>query len=293
MKRLLICLAGMSILMFACNLPSLPTQSPAAPTLGETPTIGSTISLETTNNPEITSTPEATGTQMATETTAPVANVTCNELSFHLDPVLTSINNCETIPASTEGIEIYPQYTKVTLQGYTPSEHFFAPQISVFPVQQYLTLLPDFIPGQVSGLETLIGGGIAGDSLPFLPLFNAAQLFHAQNQAIPFISGGGIRYLTLYAQYFAPINNHDLFYTYQGLTSDGNYWVSAILPVTHPTLPANGDTIPGGMSLDEFTNNYGIYLADMVNQLNLQTGDSYTPHLTVLDALVSSIKIQP
>jgi hypothetical protein len=27
------------------------------------------------------------------------------------------------------------------------------------------------------------------------------------------------------------------FYTFQGLTSDGNYYIAAVLPVTHPDLP--------------------------------------------------------
>ena len=72
------------------------------------------------------------------------------------------------------------------------------------------------------------------------------KMFHAQYQVFPFGSGGGIRYLTLYAQYYAPINNHDLFYTYQGLTNDGKYWVSAILPINNPILPDNGDNPPGG-----------------------------------------------
>ncbi|MDP2994768.1 MAG: hypothetical protein Q8N46_06560, partial [Anaerolineales bacterium] len=165
--------------------------------------------------------------------------------------------------------------------------------ISVFPVQRYNELLPDFVPGRVSDLQTLIGGGAAGDSLPFLPVFNAAQTFYAQYQVIPFVSGTGIRYLTLYAQYYAPVNNNDLFYTYQGLTSDGQYWVSAILPINNPILPANADNPPGGVSWEVFSNNYGPYITDMIAQLNGQPPESYIPTFTALDALVASIIIQP
>ncbi|HEX7541208.1 MAG TPA: hypothetical protein VF352_03680, partial [Anaerolineales bacterium] len=141
--------------------------------------------------------------------------------------------------------------------------------------------------------HALIGGGATGDTLPLLPSFNAAQIFHAQYQVLPFASGGGIRYLTEYAQYYAPVNNNDLFYTYQGLTSDGKYWVSAILPINNPILPANAVNPPGGLSWDEFNNNYGPYITDMIDQLNSQTSGSYTPTLAALDALVTSITIQP
>jgi hypothetical protein len=281
MKRLFYSIAIISILLFACSIPSIPTQ-PAA-TLPPVPT----------TPPGPTSPPEPTNTSIPTEPPAVVANVTCSELSFYLDPLLASGYNCETVPATTEGIGITPQYTNLTLQGYVLADKFWDAHISILPVAQYVALLPDSIPGQVVALQLLIGGGPAGDSLPLLPVFNAAQVFHAQYQVLPFGNGGGIRFITLYAQYFAPINNHDLFYTYQGLTSDGLYWVSAILPINNAILPVNADTMPGGVSQEEFAANYPSYLTDITNQLNSQTSASFTPTLAALDALVASIMIQP
>jgi hypothetical protein len=280
MKRLIYFLVVLSILTFACNI-----------SINTTPQV-------ITAPPVVTAAPVITETSLGTETPLPTetpitTNLTCNELALYLDPALASSANCETVPESAEGMEVYPQYTNLTLQGYVLSDKFFTPHISVFPVQRYSELLPDYIPGRLSNLQSLISGGAAGDSLPFLPSFNAAQVFHAQYQALPFASGGGIRYLTEYAQYFAPVNNHDLFYTYQGLTSDGQYWVSAILPINNPILPANADNPPGGGSWEEFNNNFEPYITDMINQLNSQASDSYTPTLAALDALVASITIQP
>ena len=264
-----------ALMLFACSIPSIPTQPVA------------------TQPPVVTNPAVVTNTPVVTEPPAPVTNVTCNELALYLDPALASGYDCETVPESAEGMEVTPQYTNLTLQGYVLSDKFFTPHISVFPVQRYSELLPDFIPGRISDLQALIGGSAAGDSLPFLPVFNAAQTFYAQYQVNPFVSGTGIRYLTLYAQYYAPVNNKDLFYTYQGLTSDGQNWVSAILPINHPILPANGDNPPGGMSPEDFGNNYEPYITDMVNQLNAQPPESYIPTLAMLDALVTSITIQP
>lgn len=276
MKRFVFPLIILSILMFACNISTM-----ATPTSVTQPTI---------QQPgKVTDTP--TG---PTETPAVQTNTTCNELAIYLDPALASDYTCETNAESPAGMETYPQYTKLTLKGYPLSGKFFTPYLSILPIQRYTELLPDFIPGQVSALQTLISGGAPGDKdLPFLPTLNAAQMFHAQYQLLPFGNGSGIRYLTLLAQYYAPINNYELFYTYQGLTSDGKYWVSAILPVSNPILPDNADNPPGGQTWDQFTNNYSSYIADLTTQLNSQAPENYTPGLAMLDALVSSISIQP
>lgn len=250
---------------------------------------------DTPTPPPVTSEPPVVVTEPPQPTEPPqVPNAICNELSLYLDPALASGYTCETIPEVTDMMETYPQHTKLTLQGYLLSDKFFTPTITVYPLPRYVELMPDFIPGLVSSLQALIAGSPPAEgSLPFLPVFNAAQVFHAQYEAIPFASGDGIRYLTLFAQYTAPINNHDLFYTYQGMTNDGSYWISAILPINHPILPDNGDNPPGGESWEDFSNSYETYLDDLTTQLNSQPVDGFTPSITLLDSLVNTITINP
>ena len=199
--------------------------------------------------------------------------------------------NCETVPASTEGMEMYPQYTRLTLQGYVLSDKFFTAHISIYPIQDFTNLLPDNIPADVAALKALIDGGSTGDKgLPLLPYFNAGQEFFAQNiKVISFTSGNGIRFLTQYSQYFDPINNYEMIYTFQGLTSDGKYWISAILPISNPILPADGNTPPNGQSQEEFGNNFTTYIVDLTTQLNSQPAEGFSPRLPALDALVESI----
>jgi hypothetical protein len=281
MKKLIYILAGISLLMLACNFSSI-----ATPTSQVVPP-----SQTATHFVEI---PAATSTESPTEAIPPViANLTCGILSLYLDPLLATGYSCETIPESSEGMEIYPEYLNLTLGGYTLANKFFEPHISVFPLQRYDELIPNLVPDRVSALQNLAGGGAPGNPLPFLPTFNAAQVFYAQYQALPSASGAGIRYLTEYAQYLAPVNNNDLFYTYQGVTADGKYWVSAILPVNHSILPADAVNPPGGMSWEEFSNNFSSYIEDMIDQLNTQPSGSFTPSLDMLDALCSSITIAP
>jgi hypothetical protein len=288
MKRLTLILTCMSLFMFACSIISTPTQTvpPEPPTATQPPAV--------TQPPVVTEPPATAEPPTATEPPVAQTNVTCNELSLFLDPSMGSGYNCETIPANTEGMELNPQYTQLTLNGYPLADKFFSPHISVYPVQGFTDVYPDQVPAKVAALQALIGGGSTGtEALPFLPIFNAAQVFHAQYRQLSFQNGSGIRYMTIFAQYYAPVNNHDLFYTFQGLTSDGQYWISAILPINHPSLPDNGDNPPGGMSWEEFGNAYDSYITDTANQLNSQPADSFVPGLNSLDAMIESIQVTP
>ena len=72
-----------------------------------------------------------------------------------------------------------------------------------------------------------------------------------------------MRFLTEYGQYPAPVNNHELFYHFQGFTSDGEYYIVATLPVTAPVLAETGDAgspLPSGGILYPF---FGILLSPM------------------------------
>jgi len=102
--------------------------------------------------------------------------------------------------------------------------------------------------------------------------------------------------LTQYDQYPAPINNHELFYHFEGLTSDNQYYIIAVLPVTAPMLaedekpespvPAGGIPIQTGVG----TNNTYYFL--VTEKLNSQAPDTFTPSITMLDALIQSILVK-
>jgi hypothetical protein len=284
MKRLVYPLTILSILLFACNISSTPT--PAVPTTA--PVV--------TQSPTATEPPTATKPPLATNTSAPQTNVICNEMALFLDPALASGFSCQSVPEAADqnapGFAVNPKYTELTFTGYVLSDRFFTPKIDIYPVQRFSELLPDVIPAKLAALQALIGGGPAGTKgLPILPIFNAGQEFFAQYKVMSFGSGHGIRYLTQYSQFVDPINNNELFYTYQGLTVDGKYWISAILPISNPLLPADGKNPPNGQSADDFSNNFNTYIANLTTQLNAQPPESYSPTITMLDALVASIII--
>ena len=96
-------------------------------------------------------------------------------------------------------------------------------------------------------------------------------------------------YLTQFNQGPVKINNANLFYTFQGLTADGKFYVVAVLPVTHPELP---DGEPVFSDNPEELSQYPAYLAETAAWLEQQPAASFTPDLAKLDALVQSILVQ-
>jgi hypothetical protein len=277
MKRLLLFGLILAALMLACNIPSPETAVPSTnqppapsdtPAIPETPTVAVTPTIQT--------------------------NVQCNELSFFLDPALASSYNCETVPENIENDPWQlPQYTSVTLEGYVlPGEVYFR-RINVYRLADFLALQPQ-AAARVDALKALIAGGAPGaKALPVLDLFNAAQEFHSQYKVVSFTGGAGIRFISQYAQYYAPINNSDMFLIFQGLTSDNQYFISAVLRISNPILPADASTIPGGMTEQEFADQFDTYIADITTKLNAQPEASFIPSITLLDALIQSITIQP
>jgi hypothetical protein len=277
MKRILLPILVLSLSIFACSIPgnsSIATDSPL---------------------------PVSTTETSAPPTDIPVgvqANVICGQLSFYLDLSLASGYDCQTISESSgadmPAFAVNPEYTEITLTGYVLPGSSLGPRIDIFPVQRFTELLPDVIPGRVLELQALLTGGApAGDHLPILPVFNAGQLFRAAYAVLPFGSGNGIRFLTMYGQDYGPVNNMSMVYSFEGLTSDGKNWVAVILPVSNPILPSDGSTLPGGESWDQFYANFPTYVVDIQNQLNAQSSDSYVPTMGVLDVLVSSITVVP
>ncbi|MDO9120323.1 MAG: hypothetical protein Q7U31_00960, partial [Anaerolineaceae bacterium] len=126
------------------------------------------------------------------------------------------------------------------------------------------------------------------------------QVFKAQVKYLDFQNGQGVRFLTEYAQYYAPVNNDDLFYAYQGITDDGKYWVSAILPINAAYLQAAYDSVnvpDGGIPAPALNDNpnysaeMDAYYPLMLNLLNTTPDASFTPGLDCLDQYIQSLQI--
>jgi len=266
-SQLLTALLAGSLLLSACSLAPSTTTLPN-PTV--TPRLMATV--------EPTAIPTSIGPLHLSLDTSSRVN------SFQTETV-AAISDTENAPYW----EILPEYTRVTLQGYPISNHLMQPQIFIYPVEE-LEKVNEGAVQIVALLQFLLQSPQEIATMPFLPLLNAQQVMHAHIQYLDFKNGQGLRYLTWFSQGIVPVNNYELIYTYQGLTSDGEYYVAAVLPINHPSLPADG-TVTGNEP-PEFTSDYATYLINVVTNLNPQTANTFTPDLTQLDTLMSSLEIK-
>lgn len=195
-----------------------------------------------------------------------------------------------------------PGHLQVSLQEYYVLQgKFHQPQIYVYPATDYAILVPAAFES-MHRLRNIMSGvvPITPNQLPAVPFFNAAQVFASNIQSISFQNGSGIRFLTEYAQYFAPVNNQDLFYHFQGFSADGEYYIVAILPITAPVLQESADAgavIPsGGIAMPDMNDpnaDFQGYYASATDLLNATSAETFTPSLSQLDALIQSMWVAP
>lgn len=247
--------------------------------------------------------PPDTPTPTPNQPTVPplqLANVTCNELSFYLDPALGSGSECVTVPESSSSdipmnVFIYPAYTELTIQDFPLTQTQFPPQVRIYPVKRFGELLPDVIARRVSDLEMFISSSTwSSGELPFLPPLPMLQTFFSHETVLSFNGGKGVRFIADYNESSHPISNRTLFYTFQGLTDGGMYWVAVTLPISSPTLPADADfrTLPEGYTNENWFQNYSSYVSDVKDALDAQAPGSFSPTIDSLDSLVRSITVR-
>jgi putative hemolysin len=164
------------------------------------------------------------------------------------------------------------------------------PQVLVYQADEWAALDPA-IAQEIADLKNLLATKPAEvmGSIPLLPPIPAAQVLHAQTRYLDFQGGSGIGFVTHYAQDVSPIMANQPFYTFQGLTNDGQYVVVVFSPAATALLPTEANL--DGAAYDEFAKNYETYLTDLVAQLDGLLPAAFTPDLTLLDGLVTSIEI--
>lgn len=290
----LLVLAALSGL--GCTLTGV-LQTPATPTpeATETPSASPPPISPPDSPPTAGDTPAPT--RAATYPPPALEAVSFRGVSFSYDPALAGLVNAQVIeavpPEDNPLWLVAPEHVQFTFVDYVLQEVFHEPAIYVYPAAEYAAA-SESAAEQIAGLRELLAEKPADPegAIPFLPVFNAGQFMAAQVEYLDFQNGSGVRFLTQYGQDVWPVNNQGLFYTFQGLTSDGRYYVALILPVTHPSLPATGEEIMDTVDPGAFAEGFRDYLAEVEAALNAQDPASFLPDLATLDALIRSIRVE-
>ncbi len=277
---LLLACTVLSLLLSACGPALAATQLPTVPPVQNAQPTATSLPVQ-----------PATEAPVSTATSAPTAAPSVAEISLDLAGTASDLS-IETIAAVTDNggayWEILPEHRVATLQGYPQSVNALQPQIFVFPLAD-LSSFNETAGKAAAELQGLLQSRQPGEKLPFLPLYNEMQVMHAQVQFLDFKNGQGVRFLTQYDQAPYKVNNAELFYTFQGLTSDGKYYVAAVLPVSHPDLPAS--QVIFSENADEMSK-FQPYLVGVVSWLDVQPGSGFTPDLAKLDAMMQSMEVK-
>ncbi len=154
-----------------------------------------------------------------------------------------------------------------------------------FPAQQLAQLqslvagMPDLAPYMTITENTTV------NPLPMMPVIPAGQVIRARAQHLDLDTISGISYLTVYRQDVSPFLRDEFFFVFDGLSKDGQYYVSALFKIAPQMFPAE---IPADFDWDAFNANFYTYLQQSVDQLNAATPDQFVPSLTSLEAVVGS-----
>lgn len=124
--------------------------------------------------------------------------------------------------------------------------------------------------------------------LPLLPVAPAVQAIRARSAYVEGCGFSGISYLTVYRQDTSPFLANDFFYTFQGISADGQYVISAMFRVLAPGFPTE---FPSDFDYEAFAAQYTDYTNESVVALNATAPDDFSPSLTNLDAMIQSISI--
>jgi hypothetical protein len=203
-----------------------------------------------------------------------------------------------------------PKHLAFTLVGYRapqPENSFYlSPSIRIYPIAEFRKVLAispylQTFDTEVRSLQKLLGKKPASwqGKIPYLPYVDATQSFHAHLKYIKFKGGQGVGSVVRYDTENSLVQDRQLAYTFQGITNNGRYYISATFPIAAPSLnfPKDGSItlhegyhLPSSVSLSyQQEKKYQVYLKRMRNKLEKMPAEKYAPNLELLEELVGSL----
>ncbi len=176
-----------------------------------------------------------------------------------------------------------PMHVSITFDGKKPKygdNSFNEPHLLIYPVAQYAAVFPKKKQAEfnkiISDLKKILAAKSSKgfEAMPILPSSDGYEFLHAQEKYLKFNSGNGVSYISVYGNGDPPVNAADFFYTFQGLSTDGKYYVSFFWPVTATGMPKD------------------LPLAKSKAYVNNLARAKFSPSLETLDKLVSSITLK-
>ena len=243
------------------------------------------LSLAACSAPLTTTTAPAAGPTVAQPPAVSPEQVEFNGVSFAYDPALAQHVKPRHVPRGEHMGTLLPEYVAFDFDpAHTHPFPGRATGIRVFRVKD-LQRVNWMYKAAVAAREPM-------------PLINGTRVLRVQDKLLSFLNGKGERAIVHYAQDLGPFTNEGLFYSYQGITDNGLYYVSATFPVKAAFLPERfadgfagmptaGPGDPGWM--DAYVEAVHRFNRDATERLEQMRAADYQPNLQTLDALIRSL----
>ncbi len=175
-----------------------------------------------------------------------------------------------------------------------------APFMRIFPIAEYMAMWDaagdPAVSNTVASLEALLVAKpltLAGEA-PILPpnfaypdVIGQVRYFNFANDA-----GAGVRYLGRFVSEANPVTSDQLAYYYQGLTADGMYYLSVVLPLSTEAFPATLTDLTDA-EIAAIFETYDEHLSEATAVVNNLAPSDITPNLSDLDGLVANMILTP
>lgn len=262
-------------------------------------------------------------------------HVSYKGVSFNFDPSLASAVKSETLPEVIESkwTDIRPEYPFFTFEGYpNESKESGTAKILVFSISKFrevtkkssawynsvaqpggIDLTKDFdeevrvlklllankpVPSNAGRFLGRARGSKGCGEMPFLPMWEWCQAFATRSKYLNFENGQGVFFLAHMDRETAQVTQADLQYIFQGITADGEYYVSALFPVAAPFLPKNS-LVPEvekwdteNYLLSHESKKYKNYVRPIIKKLNALPANGFTPRLELVEQVIQSLEVK-
>ncbi len=246
--------------------------------------------------------PTATLTLTPTPTPIPISTFDMPDMlvtvSFVIPPAAANGGVYEFVPYGAEYEKkprlqnILPRYGQITLTGYPQLPDMVEePAIRVFTVLG----MADRFQNHVDAVHNLVAGKenpLA--KLPTFPNLEVAALQTRQVLPLDFKNGSGFRYINfeVITEKDNPIPRVSVSYIFQGITSDGQFYVSAILPVDLPSLRQKAQEILLKAIANPTPQPVEAYYPEILPLLESAADEDFVPSLALLDEIIVSMMVE-
>jgi hypothetical protein len=204
-----------------------------------------------------------------------------------------------------------PRHIRLTIEGEYADQvkdFRFTPSVAVYDVEKFrdqISVQPSVeasFDENLKALESLLSDKLdlnKQGEIEIVRYVENMQVLRAHASYLPFQGGCAVAYITQFMPDASYVNNRELTYVLQGLTSDGKYYLFGTFPVRVGFLPEDSDISDfEGYKIPTFSptaieaQENSRYLRRIETRLENTPQEMFQPDLREIEKLISSIEIR-